>query len=334
MPLDGPLDPGFFEGLHPAGVSIYQYPEVSTRGSGRKRQYGVPLDLDIPLIYYRNDLVKPVMEELGMTEFPQTWEDFLRLGRAFAGRRNASGQTLHFTALDPEDPVPFQMAVLPASGGRLLSDRLDKAVFNDVAGVEAFGLYRQLLRDGSALRWNRSTEGDPMLAYKTDRAAVTVNGPWLAKYLQSRAPEQSGRWRVALFPRRQRQFPVAGLGGACVAVPYNAPNREAALKLIRFMTTEQFGLAYFRRVGSIPPLKSAWKSPEFHAAEPYFGGQRVQAIVRDAINQSVALQLLPNSEILRGPVRRALSQACDTDRPLTDIAETAVMEINRLLEIP
>jgi ABC-type glycerol-3-phosphate transport system substrate-binding protein len=136
--------------------------------------------------------------------------------------------------------------------------------------VEAFGLYRQLLRDGAALRWNRSTEGDPMLAYKTDRAAVTINGPWLAKYLEGKAPEQSGRWRVALFPRRKADFPVAGLGGACLAIPYNAPNPDAALKLIRFMATERFGLAYFRRVGSIPPLRSTWSQAEFNAPDPYF----------------------------------------------------------------
>jgi hypothetical protein len=62
-----------------------------------------------------------------------------------------------------------------------------------------------------------------------------------------------------------------------------------------------------------------------------FGGQRVQGLVREAIDRSVALQLLPESEILRGPVRRALSRACDTEQPIADILQEAVREIDRLL---
>jgi multiple sugar transport system substrate-binding protein len=339
MPLDGVLDEDFLKGIHPAALKIYQFPdsrpEIVDGAEVRPiRQYGIPLDLDLPLLFYRKDLVDPILQDLKKTEFPSDWEGMMEVGRAFAGRRNSAGQPLHFMALDPEDPVPFQMAVLPSSGGSLLSENLEQAAFHNLAGVKAFGLYRRLLTEGHSLRWSRATEGDPMMAYKVDRAAVTINGPWLAKYLQGKFPEQSGRWRVTFFPTREPGLPVAGLGGACVAVPYNAPNPEAAVKLIRFMTSKSFALAYFRQVGSLPPRRELWTDPVFDQPEPYLGGQVLQSVVREAIDRSVALQLLPDSEILRGPVRRALSRSSNTDLPIEDLVEQAAIETNRLLSQP
>jgi maltose-binding protein MalE len=54
----------------PGGWNMYQWQGI---------QYGIPLDLDFKLLFYRKDVYDAAMETLGMTEFPHTTDDFLTL---------------------------------------------------------------------------------------------------------------------------------------------------------------------------------------------------------------------------------------------------------------
>ena len=226
----------------------------------------------------------------------------------------------------------MRMAFFPSAGAKLLDESFSRAMFDSEAAFAAFAFYDRLLASGAARRWSRGTMEDPIVLYKTDRTFANISGPWYAKFLESKAPEQSGKWRVALFPRRAPEYPSCGLGGACMALPYNAPNREAALKLIRFMSTPKFSLAYFSRVGSPPPLKEAWCDPSFDAPQPYFGGQPIYHVVREAIESARPLQLLPTPELLKGPIRRAMYDITVQNEPIGPTLRRAVKAANEILE--
>lgn len=334
MPLDKHLEPAFFEAFFPATLGIYQFPEVrrdQPGAFGQVRQYGVPLDLDLMMIYYRADVIDPILNDLGIVDFPQDWESFELLGRTVAEPLPPDVPSRHLLYLDPDDPVPMRMAFLPASGGRILDEDFSRAVFDSPEAIEAFAFYDRLLSSGAAKRWSRGTMEDPIVLYKTDRTFANISGPWYSKFLASKAPEQAGKWRVALFPRRLPEFPTCGLGGACMAIPYNAPNPDAALKLIRFMSTPKFSLAYFARVGSPPPLKAAWNDPVFDAPQPYFGGQRIYRLVREAIETARPLQLLPNPELLKGPIHKAMYDITVQNAEVVPTLEEAVAEADQIL---
>lgn len=333
-PLDGLLEPEFFDAFFPATLGIYRFPEVrrdQPGKQGRLRQYGVPLDLDLMMMFYRADMLDPVLADLGMTEFPDTWEEFEALGRAVASPLPPDMPSRHLLHLDPEDPVPMRMAFLPASGAQLLDDTFSRAVFDSPEAAAAFAFYDRLLATGAAKRWSRSTMEDPLVLYKQNRIFANISGPWYTKYLETKAPEQAGKWRVSLFPRRKPEFATCGLGGACMALPYNAPHREEALKLIRYMSTSKFALAYFARVGSPPPIKSAWEEPVFDAPHPYFGGQQVYAVVREAIETARPLQLMPNPQITKGPIRKAMYDITVHNAEIHSTLRQAVDTANRIL---
>lgn len=324
----------FFSQYFPAALGTYQFPEVwrdrpTIRGS--KRQYGIPLDLDMMLIFYRTDAVDPVLQRLGMEEFPTEWEGFKKLGAELHrgyGRRADSPNLLY---LDPEDPVPLRMAFLPSSGGMLFNEALTEATFDEPEAAEAFSYFATLLNNGTARMWTRSTMGDPFDLIKQGKVMGQIAGPWFAKVLETRAPEQAGRWRVAPFPSREPHLPTCGLGGSCLIMPYNAPNRDGAVKLAKFMATNRFAMAYFRRVGSPPPQISAWDSPLLDERMPYFGGQRVYQVVRRVIEESRPLQLLPNAEVVKSHVRMALQDIVQ-GAPVQPVLDKAVAEANRILQ--
>ncbi|MCX7717016.1 MAG: extracellular solute-binding protein [Candidatus Sumerlaeaceae bacterium] len=333
-PLDKHLGPEFFARYFPATLGTYQFPEVRRDKPGWRgpmRQYGIPLDLDMMLVFYRADLLEPAMRNLGMDRFPETWSEFRRLGQALRDSQTPQASGVRLLYLDPEDPVPMSMAFLPSSGGRFLDQTMRRAVFDEPESAAAFEFFADLLRSDIAIRWSRSTMEDPIVLYKTGRAAANISGPWYAKLLATKAPELAGRWRVALFPRREPGLPPCGLGGACLAVPYNAPNKEAAMELIRYMATDRFALNYFRRVGSPPPMVSAWSDPVFQQRDPYFGGQCIYDVVRQAIEQAKPLPLMPNTEITKGAVRTAMREI-SVNGEMTSVAlKRAVLRANRIL---
>jgi ABC-type glycerol-3-phosphate transport system substrate-binding protein len=333
-PLDtSELGETFFQKYFPPALRIYQYPEVqsSSPSKGALRQYGIPLDIDLMVVYYRSDILDPLLEKKGWKSFPSTWDQFLELGKTVCTEFQTSQPPVRYLFLDPEDPVPLSMAFFPSSGTKVLDDRMEHAAFNCPAGISAFAFFARLLTEGCAMRWERGIMEDPLVLLKTTRSLVTVSGPWYRKVLERRIPEQAGRWRIALFPRREPQFPSSALGGACLAIPYNAPHKREALALIRFMAQEEFALNYFRRVGSPPPQISAWNDPVFSEPVAYFGGQRIYGVIREAIETAQPTQLIPNTQITRDCLRRALKNIAD-GASIQPTVEKAAKEIERLLQ--
>ena len=97
------------------------------------------------------------------------------------------------------------------------------------------------------------------------------------------------------------------------------------------MSTNHFAIEYFRRVGSPPPQKSAWDDPEFSRPIPYFGGQKVYEVVRQALETAKPLQLMPSPEITKGPVKRAMRQISEGDAPAQQVLDKEAADADRIL---
>lgn len=334
-PLDNYLSSQFFSQYFASALGTYQFPYVGKDKPGEfrgMRQYGIPLDLDMQLVFYRADIIDPALAKLGMTVFPRDWDGFSRLGEAVFSPRTIRGYSQNLLYLDPEDPVPMRMAFLPASGGNLFSADLSKAVFDSPECIAAFDFLHELIENKTAKEWNRATQGESMELIKSERIAANIAGPWYTKILESRAPEQAGKWRVALFPTRKPEYPSTGLGGSCLAMPYNAQNKEGAIELAKFLASEEFAIAYFKRVGSPPPLRDVWNNSEFDQPMPYFGNQKVYQVVRQAIEDSRPLQLLPNAQVMKQHVRWAMNEIVARDANATETLRQAVKLANEALD--
>ncbi len=333
-PWDEYLPPEFFEQYFPGTLGTYQFPHIdrdNRDNRGEMRQYGIPFDLDMMLMFYRADVIDPMLAELGMANFPDNWDDFSRLGQAVYSPRTLRGYSQTLMYLDPEDPVPARMAFLPAAGGKLFTEDLSRAVFDQPDSIAAFSYMRDLIDNNTAREWNRGTQSDPMLLVKSERILTYVAGPWFCRVLENQIPEQAGKWRVALFPKRRPEYPSTGLGGSCLAMPYNAENKEGAVKLAQFLASDEFAIAYFKQVGSPPPLRSAWNSGEFDLPVPYFGNQRVFQVVRHAIDDGRPLQLLPNAQVMKQHVRWAMNMIITRDANATETLTLAAQRANQAL---
>jgi multiple sugar transport system substrate-binding protein len=336
-PLDRLITSATLDTFFPAALGVYQFPRIDRERPtyrGPMTQYGLPLDIDFMMIYYRHDLLSPLLGTLGMTEFPKDWQNFRRLTSAVAKGRASRSLPFYFTSLDPDDPVPLTMAFLPAAGARVMQPGYKRTDLDSPEAADALELFGAMLSEGSALRWERATQQDPLVLLKTGRVAAIISGPWYARILEEKAPEMAGKWRVATFPRRLPSNPTTGLGGACLAIPHNAKNQADALALMRFMTSTDFALGYFEGVGSPPTQMAAWNDPRFQQTSAYFGGQNINSVIRYGLETARPLELLPSSEVARGPLRRAMvavgvegAQPSDAMRDAAQIGNAILQEL-------
>lgn len=243
----------------PAGWNLYAWQGV---------QYGIPLDLDFQLVFYRKDVYEAAMQTLGMTAFPTTVEDY----RALAAEvTKATGKPA--LILSQGDYYSWYQSFLAPMGGNLMNAEGTEYIFNNDTAVAALQLYSDLANvDHVAKLWSYDVDGDPMVALKGGDIMAILNGSWFATEIASGAPEMQGQWAIAPVPFGPAGRPNdAATGGACLSIPTQAAEPDLAWEFIKYSMTPENQAEYFRIVSGVPSLKTSWTDPALDEVNEYFG---------------------------------------------------------------
>jgi ABC-type glycerol-3-phosphate transport system substrate-binding protein len=259
LPLDkaeAELNPADFV---PGGWNMYQWQGV---------QYGIPLDLDFNLLFYRKDVYDAAMQTLGQSEFPTSTEDFLALAKQVTADTGKPAVIIY-----DGDYYAWYQSFLAPMGGNLINDEGTEYVFNSDVGVDALQLYSDVVNEHQVGKlWNWDVDGDPMVALQGGDAMAVMHGSWFATELASGAPDLAGKWGIAPVPWGDagREFHSA-TGGACLSTPAQAKEPELAWEFIKYAMTPESQASYFRIVAGVPSLKTSWTDPAFDEVNEYFG---------------------------------------------------------------
>ena len=259
LPLDKATSELNVDDFVPAGWNLYAWQGV---------QYGIPLDLDFQLVFYRKDVYDAAMEKLGMTEFPTNVEDY----RALAAQvTEDTGKPA--LLLSQGDYYSWYQSFLAPMGGNLINEEGTEYIFNSDKAVEALQLYSDLANvDKVAKLWSTDVDGDATVALKGSDAMAILNGSWYATELASGAPEMAGQWAMAPVPFGPEDRPNdAATGGACLSIPTEAKEPELAWEFIKYTMTPENQAEYFRIVSGVPSLKTAWTDPALDEVNEFFG---------------------------------------------------------------
>jgi sn-glycerol 3-phosphate transport system substrate-binding protein len=117
--------------------------------------YCMPYNNSTPLLYYNADLFR----EVGLdpeTDAPETWDDLLEIGPAFAQRE---GTELRRWAIGlATSPGWLMDAFLGQAGGRFLDEAGENFVFDGEEGLTVANFWLQLLEDDIAVAGSNQTE--------------------------------------------------------------------------------------------------------------------------------------------------------------------------------
>jgi multiple sugar transport system substrate-binding protein len=238
--------------------------------------WAVPQDSGPMGMLYREDIFAE-----HRIEPPTTWDEFAEAARTL----HQADPNAYITNLAPNQNGAW-MGLLWQAGAEPFGSSGPEQVsinVNDEASQKVAEYWSGLNEEGLIATdpdftdsWNQGLN--------TGRYATWLTAAWGPVFMQTAAPDTSGKWRAAPLPQWEAGDEVAGnWGGSTSAVVSISENQIAAAKFAEFINTDpesarMLALEQFL----FPVAKDVLEDPDFLAAQPeFYGGQQVNATFAD-----------------------------------------------------
>lgn len=222
--------------------------------------YGIPWYVDTRVLFYRQDLMQP----------PRTWSEW----RATMTALKKQG---HYGILLPTDEWPQPVILALQAGSPLVRENADPA-FTEPPFLRGFDFYVEMFKDGFAPIYSRTQVANRYLQFAQGEFAMMITGPWEVGEFRNRIPkEQQHIWMTAPLPAPDGD-PWPGLstaGGSSLVVFRRSERKEAAWKLVEYLSEPAQQVRFFELMKNLPARRSAWNAPAV-AEDKYLRAFRLQ----------------------------------------------------------
>ena len=262
MPLDDEVE------------ALAEFPDEvldGARGVDDEKTYGVPFALQTLHVIYN----KALFDEHEITP-PETWEDMIT---AFTTLKDTGLIPLAATVTDTW-MLPIQQEIFGAStyGGYAYLDQMlaGQATFTGQPWVDSLTTWQD-----TSQFWEPQFQGvsyaDAQALFTSGQAAMFPGGIWeLAVFAQANPDLELGIFNVPAPPNAAvSETLVPGYVDGSFGVSAKSPEQEAALDLVRWMATPEFGQAFtdeLRQISAVPGVEPGdellAQALEAHLANP------------------------------------------------------------------
>ena len=231
--------------------------------------YGVPWYVDTRVLFYRSDLLAAV----GYPRGPRTWSEWMD-----CMERLVRGKKSRFAIMAPTNQhEPIEVLAM-TNGSRFLNADGTRGAFRAPAFAQAFAFYAEMFRRGYAPKVSNEQVANLYQQFAQADFAMHITGPWQIGEFSRRLPaDMQDKWATAPLPARDASSPagVSMAGGASLVMFRSARNRDAARKLIEYLSEPAQQIRFYELCGDLPARRSAWRAPAL-ANDPHFAAFRVQ----------------------------------------------------------
>lgn len=237
------------------------------------KQFGVPTDLSLHFMYYRQDLIDGLLaddsakarygeisqEYLGESMSPKnpdewTWRDYAATALYFSKAVNPDSPTRYGTVLQMKNLL-FNMMVfhsLPRANGGDWLDEAGNVVIDSPAYRDALELYKMLYDAGATPKDSLSYEyAEANAAFGAGQVAAMMQWNAAAGDLMDpeKTPAIAGKVATMAPPTgpKGRFTHIHGLG---LGLNKNAKNKDGARKFLKWLSTTDAALIYARNGGA------------------------------------------------------------------------------------
>ena len=260
------------------------------------RQYMKPLNadsvtsfpwfVDVRPIFYRTD----VLAKAGIQpeQMFQTWDSYTAgLQKIAAAKVSIDGQRVEPLGLAGKNDWNVVHNIYPwivGNGGAVVNDLGDSVFLDQEKSVQGVLAFVKLIRMGLTPRAYLE-KNTAQVSNEFDQGRIAIWQETSSKLFYLERPAQSGVGSISPAAKNfATAIPPAGpagrklfLGGSNLAVFRQSHNRQAALKLIEFLTTDpQAVLDFCKASGMAPALAKAYK-------DPYFAQDRNRRLFQDMV---------------------------------------------------
>jgi trehalose/maltose transport system substrate-binding protein len=244
------------------------FPALVANNRVNGRLVALPWFADVGVLYFRRDL----LEKHGAS-VPQTWRQLTEIARNIQESERAAGRArlwgFVWQGRAYEGLTSNALEWIHSAGGGTLVDPTGKVTIDNENAAQALTLAASWVGTITPPGVLNYTEEEARAAFQAGDAAFMRNWPY-ALALASR-PESpvAGKIGIAPLPRGDQGAPSAALGGSQLAVSRYSRAPEAAIDLVRALTSidEQKRRAIIG--GLNPTVERLYRDPELLAMMPW-----------------------------------------------------------------
>ncbi|MGB3405905.1 MAG: extracellular solute-binding protein [Jannaschia sp.] len=221
--------------------------------------FGVPFGSETSVLAYRKD----IFEKHGI-DVPETYDELLTVACQIPELEPGMGGMASRAASGHQASHAFLLHLAPL-GGRVFDDQWNP-IINNEAGVAAANALKTIVDCGPE---GGTTFGpaEAAAAFMQGQAAMFMDSiAFAAGFEDPTKSTVAGNVGYAMHPMGSRRG--SQTGGFGLAIPTNAPNKEAAFLLMQWLTSKKGDLAIAMEGGN-PSRFSTYANPELNAKFPY-----------------------------------------------------------------
>ncbi|MBU8974739.1 sugar ABC transporter substrate-binding protein [Lysobacter sp. MMG2] len=223
--------------------------------------YAVPWYVETRLPFYRRD----ILEAAGVKQPPRTWAQW-REAMAAVKRHVGPERYAILLPLNEYEPL-LNLAIQQPDP--LLRDDGRYGNFRSDGFRRTLAFYNDIFVQKWAPPFSNNQISNVWNEFGRGLYTFYVNGPWnIAEFRKRLPPSMEGQWGTMPLPGPDG--PGASVaGGASFVVFQQAKNKDAAWKLVAYLSDPQVQVRFHTLTGNLPPRRSAWESSQALATDPY-----------------------------------------------------------------
>ncbi len=226
--------------------------------------YGIPWYVDTRVLFYRTDLIpKP----------PRTWSEWLSIMQRLKQQRPN-----HYALLLPTNQWEEVTGLALANHSSLLNEQGTEGAFEQPQFAQAFSFFVSLFRHGYAPAVSNTQVANVYQGFAQGDFAMYITGPWNVSEFRARLPrDMQDKWATAPMPAPvAADWPGMSMAGGASLVMFQASKKkDAAWKLIEFLSEPAQQIRFYELTQDLPALRAAWQAPVV-ANDPPLAAFRLQ----------------------------------------------------------
>ncbi|HEX7512842.1 MAG TPA: extracellular solute-binding protein, partial [Candidatus Methylomirabilis sp.] len=286
------------------------------------KRYALPLHSGCVALYWNTEIFK----NAGIAGPPKTWEEYVAIAKKVTNLEKKIFATTATLQVEPPTNMTYDIyPLIFQAGGGLIDEKTNKAVFNSPAGVKAIQWYVDLInKDKVAVPGVLSNgEKEKRANFGAGNVAMMFEGPWGIAIQKQLNPNL--KYDIATLPKGMTTGTV--VRGSLNTVTTQAQNKEAAWKLVRWLSGPVGNEMWAKGTGDFPGRKDVAEKPF------YKENKLVQAFVQQMLLPNARSPFLgmPNAVQMNKIITTEIQNVVQGKKNAKQALDEAAAEWNKIL---
>jgi multiple sugar transport system substrate-binding protein len=280
--------------------------------------YGIPWYVDTRLLFYRKD----ILAQAGYDSIPGTWAGWVEAMKAV---KQVVGPD-RFAILIPVNEWTVPVVLGLQSGSPLIKDDGTRGDFRSPEFRRSFAFFLDLFNEHLAPPVSNNEIANVYQEFGRGYFSMYVTGPWNVGEFKRRLPaDQQDDWATSPLPGPEgRASGISLAGGSSLVVFKGSRHKDAAWKLVEFLSRPEQQIRFSRLTGDLPARREAWRDTSLSL------DSRIAAF-GDQLDRVVSTPKIPEWELIAARLQERAEAAVRGAAPPDSVLASLDRDVDRIL---